>query len=130
VEAIKALEWRGNVRQLENAARWLTVMASGREIHVEDLPPELRQEAPGDAATDWRAALRAWARAALREPGPPILDEALPAFETTLIEAALEYTGGRRRDAALRLGWGRNTLTRKIKEHGLDSMATDSDEAA
>jgi two-component system nitrogen regulation response regulator GlnG len=130
VEAIKALEWRGNVRQLENAARWLTVMASGREIHVEDLPPELRQEAPADAATDWRAALRAWARTALREPGPPILDEALPAFETTLIEAALEHTGGRRRDAALRLGWGRNTLTRKIKEHGLDSMATDSDEAA
>ena len=127
VEAIKALEWRGNVRQLENAARWLTVMASGREIHVEDLPPELRQEAPAGGASDWRSALRAWARAALREPGPPLLDEALPAFETTLIETALEYTGGRRRDAALRLGWGRNTLTRKIKEHGLDSMATDAD---
>ncbi len=130
VEAIKALDWRGNVRQLENAARWLTVMASGREIHVEDLPPELRQEAPAGAGTDWRAALRAWARASLREAGAPLLDEALPAFETTLIEIALEHTGGRRRDAALRLGWGRNTLTRKIKELGLDSVAVDPDEAA
>ena len=130
VEAIKALDWRGNVRQLENAARWLTVMASGREIHLEDLAPELRHEAPADAGTDWRGALRAWARASLREHGPPLLEEALPAFETTLIETALEHTGGRRRDAALRLGWGRNTLTRKIKELGLDSMAADPDEAA
>ena len=131
VEAIKALDWRGNVRQLENAARWLTVMASGREIHVEDLPPELRQAAPAEGATDWRAALRAWARQSLRERATPLLDEALPAFETALIETALEHTGGRRRDAALRLGWGRNTLTRKIKELGLDAMAADdSDEAA
>jgi two-component system nitrogen regulation response regulator GlnG len=131
VDVIKALDWRGNVRQLENAARWLTVMASGREIHVEDLPPELRQAASAEAATDWRAALRAWARASLRERSTPLLDEALPAFETTLIETALEHTGGRRRDAAVRLGWGRNTLTRKIKELGLDSMAADdADEAA
>ena len=131
VEVIKALDWRGNVRQLENAARWLTVMASGREIHVEDLPPELRQAASAEAATDWRVALRAWARASLRERSTPLLDEALPAFETTLIETALEHTGGRRRDAAVRLGWGRNTLTRKIKELGLDSMAADdADEAA
>ena len=131
VEVIKALDWRGNVRQLENAARWLTVMASGREIHVEDLPPELRQAASAEAATDWRAALRAWARASLRERATPLLDEALPAFETTLIETALEHTGGRRRDAAVRLGWGRNTLTRKIKELGLDGMAADdADEAA
>jgi len=131
VDVIKALDWRGNVRQLENAARWLTVMASGREIHVEDLPPELRQAASAEAATDWRVALRAWARASLRERSTPLLDEALPAFETTLIETALEHTGGRRRDAAVRLGWGRNTLTRKIKELGLDSMAADdADEAA
>ena len=131
VEAIKVLDWRGNVRQLENAARWLTVMASGREIHVEDLPPELRQAAPAEGATDWRAALRAWARQSLRERSTPLLDEALPAFETTLIETALEHTGGRRRDAAVRLGWGRNTLTRKIKELGLDGMAADdADEAA
>jgi two-component system, NtrC family, nitrogen regulation response regulator GlnG len=131
IEAIKALDWRGNVRQLENAARWLTVMASGREIHLEDLPPELRQAPLAEAATDWRVALRAWARTSLRERSTPLLDEALPAFETTLIETALEYTGGRRRDAAVRLGWGRNTLTRKIKELGLDSMAADdTDEAA
>jgi two-component system nitrogen regulation response regulator GlnG len=120
VEALKQLEWRGNVRQLENTARWLTVMASGREIHVADLPPELaaspRVESDG---TDWRTALAAWARERLRAGGAPLLDDAMPAFERIMIETALEYTAGRRQEAAQRLGWGRNTLTRKIKELGL-----------
>jgi two-component system nitrogen regulation response regulator GlnG len=129
VELIKRLEWRGNVRQLENAARWLTVMASGREIHVEDLPPELRQEgAAAPVGTDWRAELRRWAREQLRDTAEPLLEEALPAFEIALIETALEHTGGRRRDAALKLGWGRNTLTRKIKELGLGGVPADPEE--
>jgi two-component system nitrogen regulation response regulator GlnG len=129
VELVKRLDWRGNVRQLENTARWLTVMASGREIHVEDLPPELRHEAPAaTSGSDWRAALRAWARLELRDGSAPLLDEALPAFETALIETALEHTGGRRRDAAVKLGWGRNTLTRKIKELGLAGVPADPEE--
>ena len=121
VAELKALEWRGNVRQLENTARWLTVMASGREIHSEDLPPELHRERdPGAAQGDWRTTLRAWIRGSLASGKVGILDQAMPEFETIMIETALEFTGGRKQDAARLLGWGRNTLTRKIKELGLE----------
>ena len=122
VAALQRLDWPGNVRQLENTARWLTVMASGQQIHVDDLPPELMhaQATPVSRGGDWRAGLRSWARDSLRQGRQRILDEALPAFETILIETALEHTGGRRQDAAKLLGWGRNTLTRKIKELGME----------
>jgi two-component system nitrogen regulation response regulator GlnG len=114
---LAALDWPGNVRQLENTARWLTVMAAGNEIHVEDLPPELTA-LEGDTRGDeqWQAELRRWARNSLQQGRSALLDVALPAFEQILIEAALEQTGGRRQEAARLLGWGRNTLTRKIKE--------------
>ena len=116
-----SLSWPGNVRQLENVCRWLTVMASGREVLLDDLPPELRQqEARVEVAGDWEKALRQWADRALAAGGRSILDEAVPAFERTMIEVALKHTAGRRRDAASLLGWGRNTLTRKIKELGMD----------
>jgi two-component system nitrogen regulation response regulator GlnG len=121
VDKLKALDWPGNVRQLENTARWLTVMAAGKEIHAEDLPTELTGLGE-DKGTDenWQAALRRWVRANLQHGRPAILDTAMPAFEQILIETALEHTGGRRQEAARLLGWGRNTLTRKIKELGLD----------
>jgi len=121
VAELKSLEWRGNVRQLENTARWLTVMASGREIHCEDLPPELHREHDPQAADgDWRSALRGWIRSSLAAGKVGLLNQAMPEFETIMIETALEFTGGRKQDAARLLGWGRNTLTRKIKELGLE----------
>ena len=121
VAELKALEWRGNVRQLENTARWLTVMASGREIHCEDLPPELHREQGGQTdADDWRTALRNWVRNSLGAGASGLLEQAMPEFETIMIETALAHTGGRKQDAARLLGWGRNTLTRKIKELGLE----------
>ena len=135
VEAILSrYPWPGNVRQLENTARWLTVMASGSEIHVEDLPPDVLEEtavteqgtAAAGARGDWCPALRAWADQRLKAGGPPLLDEALPAFETVMIEAALAHTGGMKQEAAKLLGWGRNTLTRKMKDlrlSGDDEMA-------
>jgi len=126
VEELKKFEWRGNVRQLENTARWLTVMASGQEIHIEDLPPELRESRQVQGDGDWRLALRGWARQNLAAGRSALLDEALPEFETIMIEAALEHTGGRKQDAARLLGWGRNTLTRKIKELGLEDEGRDS----
>lgn len=117
-EHLARLDWPGNVRQLENTARWLTVMAAGKEIHSEDLPPELTT--PGEdrgSEEQWQAALRRWARDHLRAGrAGGLLDLALPAVERILIETALEQTVGRRQDAARLLGWGRNTLTRKIKE--------------
>jgi len=116
---LASLDWPGNVRQLENTCRWLTVMASGSSIHLEDLPPELQESAQGEEGEgDWAALLKRWAERKLAAGGERILDEAMPRFEQVLIETALKYSHGRRQDAAKLLGWGRNTLTRKIKEHG------------
>ncbi|MCU7850708.1 MAG: nitrogen regulation protein NR(I) [Candidatus Thiodiazotropha sp. (ex Monitilora ramsayi)] len=118
---LSQLAWKGNVRQLENTARWLTVMASGQEIHIEDLPAELKDsDVPSVFYDDWRQLLRAWARKKLQDGCEGLLNEAEPDFETVMIETALEYTAGRRQDAARLLGWGRNTLTRKIKDLKLD----------
>ncbi len=114
-----SLEWPGNVRQLENTCRWITVMASGREVHLSDLPPELgkRADTVSDIPrSDWRELLQEWARNELVQGKHHILQEATPAFERVLIEVALQHANGRKRDAAELLGWGRNTLTRKIKE--------------
>jgi two-component system nitrogen regulation response regulator GlnG len=113
------LDWPGNVRQLENTCRWITVMAAGREVHLSDLPPELGKGAvtPTDSGqSDWRELLHHWARNELVQGKHHILQEATPAFEKVMIEVALQHSQGRKRDAAELLGWGRNTLTRKIKD--------------
>ena len=119
------LPWPGNVRQLENVCRWITVMAAGREVHIADLPDDLIAQANDvDVKIDgvsWEAGLRHWVEREINSGSHGILDQALPKFEQVLIESALKYTAGRRRDAAQLLGWGRNTLTRKIKELGMDT---------
>jgi two-component system nitrogen regulation response regulator GlnG len=118
--ALQRFAWPGNVRQLENTACWLTVMGAGDEIHPDDLPSELHDIHPAAPdPQDWREALRVWSRNRLVNGGQVLLEEAMPAFETVMIETALEHTGGRKQEAAQLLGWGRNTLTRKIKELGL-----------
>jgi len=121
---LKQLTWKGNVRQLENTCRWLTVMSSGREIHLEDLPPELKQDLNTAASDqkDWIALLKKWADQELLQGRSQLLDEATPLFERTMIEAAMRYTSGKRQEAAKLLGWGRNTLTRKISELGLEDL--------
>jgi two-component system nitrogen regulation response regulator GlnG len=123
------LSWPGNVRQLENICRWITVMASGREVLVGDLPPELIEESTSHGGHEnWEQSLRNWTDRELARGEKRILDIAVPAFERVMIETALKHTAGRRRDAAELLGWGRNTLTRKIKELDLDDDSTDEDE--
>ena len=118
---LTSLDWPGNVRQLENVCRWVTVMASGEEIHLDDLPEALGQtEAGVDPGQDWEAGLRRWAEASLLRGETALLDRALPRFERILLAEALKRSGGRRQEAAKLLGWGRNTLTRKIKELGLE----------
>ena len=110
-------EWTGNVRQLENFCRWVTVMAPGRDIHVDDLPPELQGSAEsGKSFSNWEAGLFVWVNTTIENGGADLIGEALPKFERTMIEAALQHTRGKRQEAAKLLGWGRNTLTRKIKE--------------
>ncbi|WP_293370227.1 nitrogen regulation protein NR(I) [Nevskia sp.] len=144
---LKGYDWHGNVRQLENTCRWLTVMAPGQDVHLADLPPELRGKpvaaevppaavlspvampavaallpVPGSipVSGDWHEALRHWAEARFAEGDDDLLGHASPLFERTLIEVALVACKGQRQEAARRLGWGRNTLTRKIKELGID----------
>jgi two-component system nitrogen regulation response regulator GlnG len=118
------LNWPGNVRQLENFCRWITVMASSREIQINDLPPEFSaQEVDRDNDGSWTHALESWADHQLSQGNSSILDQATPLFERTLIDIALKHTAGRRRDAANLLGWGRNTLTRKIKELGPSTVS-------
>jgi two-component system, NtrC family, nitrogen regulation response regulator GlnG len=123
---IASLPWPGNVRQLENACRWLTVMASSNEVQVADLPPELRPGAEeGVPEGDWTGGLEDWVALRLAAGEEGILDDALPQFERTVIATALRYSGGRRQDAARLLGWGRNTLARKIKEHRMFEYAAE-----
>lgn len=118
---LASLSWPGNVRQLENFCRWVTVMASGSEIHIDDLPPELRQEADEiEISDEWESTFRKWVESSLLQGDTELLRNAVPRFETILIEEALKKSGGRRLDAAKLLGWGRNTLTRKIKQLNLD----------
>ncbi len=126
-EYLVGLPWPGNVRQIENTCRWLTVMAAGREIRVGDLPPDLRalesmadgsggegEEGPPVAGGDWERPLARWAAERLRAGDTRLLDEAGPRFERVLIDAALRHCNGLRHEAARLLGWGRNTLTRKL----------------
>jgi len=125
--ALKKFSWPGNVRQLENMARWLTVMASGKDIHIEDLPEEIRRTSGTTEAAsddDWQHSLSRWAHQALRNDTKQILALALPVFEKVLIEEALEYTAGKKQEASIALGWGRNTLTRKMKELNLTSRSS------
>ena len=121
-EFLSTLDWPGNVRQLENTCRWITVMASGREVLVKDLPPELlEQKSDIQTSGNWEQNLRFWADQQLASGMTDLLDTAVPIFERIMIETALKHTAGRRRDAANLLGWGRNTLTRKIKELQMDT---------
>ena len=111
----RKLSWPGNVRQLENTCRWLTVMSPSREVRIEDLPNDLRIEST-ETNKDWIEKLKAWATDCLSKGEVELLNSALPEFEKAMIEVALSQTLGRKKEAAILLGWGRNTLTRKIKE--------------
>jgi two-component system, NtrC family, nitrogen regulation response regulator GlnG len=119
---LSTLEWPGNVRQLENSCRWLTVMASGREVHLHDLPPELLNTSSEKelTGTDWESLLRSWIDQQLMTKETEVAKQTIPAVETILIKAALNFTHGKRHEAAILLGYGRNTLTRKIKELGIE----------
>ena len=117
-EHLQTLPWAGNVRQLENTCRWLTVMASGREIVMDDLPAELLDSDPAktEVPDNWEKALAQFADYKLNKGATNLLTELNPIFERILLQAALKKTGGRKIEAADLLGWGRNTLTRKLKE--------------
>jgi two-component system nitrogen regulation response regulator GlnG len=120
MKQLMTLPYPGNVRQLENLCHWLTVMGPGQVIEPKDLPPEAMQ-APVHSALDWAEALGRTAQARLARGEAGIIADLTAEFERTLIRTALDQTGGRRIEAAHLLGLGRNTLTRKIQELGLEN---------
>jgi two-component system, NtrC family, nitrogen regulation response regulator GlnG len=126
-------DFPGNVRQLENLCHWITVMAPGQLVEVADLPPDIRGDVRGESGSkklsgtidsDWRRSLEREVTASLGRGEKDIFDGLNRSFEAALILKALEHTGGRRIEAATLLGIGRNTLTRKVQELGLDAAAT------
>lgn len=118
---LATMSWSGNVRQLENVCHWLTVMAPGQNIDVADLPPELKDDSTkSSSATSWQEALAAEVFNALARGEQNLLDTRTREFEKILILQALQHTNGRRIEAATQLGMGRNTLTRKIQELGIE----------
>ena len=125
LQHLAAFPFPGNVRQLENICHWVTVMAPGQRVDVADLPTELREAAPGKsesavAEADWQYTLDRELAQALARGEQGVGGRLEREFERTLILRALAHTGGHRMEAAQWLGWGRNTLTRKIQELGLD----------
>lgn len=113
------LPWPGNVRQLENVCRWLMVMSPGQVVQMEDLPMELSAEGGSDHTrrnSDWQQLFRQWAAGKALSGQEGALADVVPMVEHLLMEVALEKTAGKRQEAAKLLGWGRNTLTRKLKE--------------
>ena len=121
METLQTFNWPGNVRQLVNAARRLTVTAPGNVISTQDIPGDLGgEESSQRAAKEWTRVLAAWAERQLRNSEEPLLEKAIPEFEKTLIETAMAQTNGHRQEAAKLLGWGRNTLARKMKALRLD----------
>ena len=132
IHILQHLPWPGNVRQLENVCRWLTVMAASQEILPQDLPDDLleshksKQKEPLIAGIEiksdhlWFELLASWTSQALAEGKENLLTEAMPLLERTMLLCALDYTHGHKQEAARLLGWGRNTLTRKLKELGVE----------
>ncbi|MFZ8983093.1 MAG: nitrogen regulation protein NR(I) [Steroidobacteraceae bacterium] len=119
-QLLTAFDWPGNVRQLVNATRRMMVTAPGRQITAADVPAEIGGTTAEPATLTWSRELDSWARRHLAGSEEPLLDVAVPEFERILIRAALARSGGRRQDAARLLGWGRNTLTRKLRELGME----------
>ena len=122
VQYLMAQNFPGNVRQLENLCHWLTIMTPAQQVEIADLPPEWREATAASALQgDWCSSLAQQVALALQRGDQNILENLNRQFESTLITRALQHTGGRRIEAATLLGMGRNTLTRKIQELGLDN---------
>ena len=126
LQCFSEASWSGNVRQLANVCRWITVMTPGKHVHLSDLPPEftstdvaastLDSSATSSTEPHWEDCLARWAHQHLSTGLGDLFSLAQPEFERILIEAAMKHSAGHRQEAARLLGCGRNTLTRKIKE--------------
>lgn len=120
IKKMMAYSWPGNVRQLENICRWITVMAPAQSVSPEDLPKEITTATAEVTPQEWEAALAMLVRYQLKMGQKNVLDDLLKRFEAIMLRVALDHTGGHRQNAAKVLGWGRNTLTRKLKDLEID----------
>jgi two-component system, NtrC family, nitrogen regulation response regulator GlnG len=138
VHALSQFDYPGNVRQLENFCHWLTVMAPGQTVELGDLPPEVRSAKTGatrigsgldlgGVSHTWQELLALDANVRLSRSEPEVWTSLTRQFERTLLQSSLEVCRGRRVEAATRLGMGRNTITRKLRELGMDPVGADSD---
>jgi len=116
---VSCLDWPGNVRQLQNTAHWLTVMANSTELTIADMP-ETVAGSTNLQESDWESSFRQWANHRLQDGQSDLLGSAQPTMERILIQCAMNKTQDKRQEAARLIGWGRNTLTRKIKELGIE----------
>ena len=128
-QALTEFNWLGNVRQLENTCRWLSVMAPNAKIKIQDLPTEIKAitTIPQRTTYTWTGLLRERAENLLKSHEGEVISKLTEEFERTLIEVALIETAGRKKEAAKKLGWGRNTLSRKLKELGFADIETQND---
>ena len=118
-EKLQSFNWPGNVRQLENSCRWLTVMAPGQLIALDDLPEEITDEQAIIAKANWLDEFQAWLESELKQGKENIWPQVQSQLEERLIKSALANCNGHKQDAAIKIGWGRNTLTRKLKEQNI-----------
>jgi two-component system nitrogen regulation response regulator GlnG len=122
IDALNRYEWPGNVRQLENTCYWLTLMSPTQNVQPSDLPNEILEVGAGiSSGSDfsWEDGFVSWLKNLLDSEEMAVLDFVNPKIEKLLIKTALEKTNGKKNDAAKLLGWGRNTLAKKIKELGI-----------
>jgi len=122
IKCLQQKRWPGNVRQLQNVCQQLCVMAPGEQIYPEDLPASLRENDHGSSNGEpWSEALQSWTRKALFRGQTDVMLEARSKLEKVILDCALDFTDGKRVEAARLLGLGRNTLTRKLKEFEQES---------
>lgn len=120
IEQLRLFSWPGNVRQLENTCRWLTVMAPGELVSEQDLPPEIINASLTQEEGDWLDAFQLWLNQELKQGKENIWPNIQAQLETRLIKTALANCAGHKQEAAIKIGWGRNTLTRKLKERNIN----------
>ena len=122
-EALNTLmkyDWPGNVRQLENVCYWLTLMSPSQNVKVHDLPSEVKEfEVTDIPSSSWEDGMQNWLKNVSMNIESGLSEIAITKIEKMLIRTALERSNGKKNDAAQILGWGRNTLSKKMKEHGI-----------